>query len=106
MLRGKHDVSILIAGLQTFPPTTCGLCGGGASNEDFPPVLLGGRFPPGEMIGPDICFGAEMVGFLDLFVFLSDIPLLSDILLQFGCLLLVSEFTSLRAVQAKPRWSR
>lgn len=36
---------------------------------------------PGPLIGADICFGADIAGFLDLFVFLREIPLLSDILL-------------------------
>lgn len=38
--------------------------------------------PPAEVMGLDIILGAEMVGFLDLFAFLSEIPLLSDIMLH------------------------
>ena len=73
--------------LQTFPPVTWGLGGGEPSNEDLPPVAAPRGMPPlDELMGPEICFGAEMAGFLDLFAFLSEIPLLSDILrvLSFG----------------------
>ena len=67
-------------GGHTFPPIW-GLCGG-ASNEAFPPVLLGTS--PELLIGAEIGFGAEIAGRLLRFV-RSDIPLLSDIAMRISC---------------------
>lgn len=73
-----RNALVIVATVFTFPPTGCGLCGGPLSIEDCCPPVLRGTLPV-ELIGAEICLGADIAGFFDFFVFRKESPLLSDI---------------------------